>query len=172
MAHPSLIDWLAARPLAGRILVPGCGLGHDVRAIAEGGAEVIGFDLSPTAIAQADRLPKTGKETYRQGDFFAPPDEWTGAFDVLFEHTCFCAIDPGQRDDYVKAATRLLRPGGRLLGIFFLNPGVETGPPFGCTVEELQQRFGGQFHLQCLHPDIPTYPNREGQEVLCLFIRR
>src|SRR5690349_19537326 len=33
-AHPALISFLRRTPVAGRGLVPGCGSGHDVRALA------------------------------------------------------------------------------------------------------------------------------------------
>ena len=35
--HPGLVDFLAENgPLAGEIFVPGCGSGHDVRALSTG----------------------------------------------------------------------------------------------------------------------------------------
>ncbi|MEZ4469768.1 MAG: methyltransferase domain-containing protein [bacterium] len=36
-----------------RVLVPGCGRGHDVEALARAGLQVTGLDLSPTALALA-----------------------------------------------------------------------------------------------------------------------
>ena len=33
----------------------------------------------------------------------------------MVEHTCFCAIEPGQRGAYRAAVARLLKPGGRLV---------------------------------------------------------
>ena len=36
VAHPAVVRWLAEHPgrMTGAVLVPGCGLGHDARAIA------------------------------------------------------------------------------------------------------------------------------------------
>ena len=31
---PGLVDFLTSEPVRGRVLVPGCGLGYDVRALA------------------------------------------------------------------------------------------------------------------------------------------
>ena len=49
---PGLVDFLAAHSKLkrGKILVPGCGTGHDVRAWAKAGFEVTGYDLAPSAI--------------------------------------------------------------------------------------------------------------------------
>ena len=53
---PGLIDYLAEHPVHGRGLVPGCGTGHDVRALAQTAHQVIGIDVAPSAIAAAQRF--------------------------------------------------------------------------------------------------------------------
>ena len=52
-ASPPLLE-LLERPVdwgAGPVLVPGCGFGHDVRALGVLGIPVVGLDLAPTAVA-------------------------------------------------------------------------------------------------------------------------
>ncbi len=174
---PPLLEWLSAkdRHLTGEILVPGCGLGHDVRAIAEAHptARVIGMDIAPVAVELARKVPGSGNESYLLADLFALPAELRGRFDWIFEHTCFCAIDPARRSDYVAAVADALRPGGRLLAIFYLDPWdrgetrpPDGGPPFGVTVEALDTFFAPHFRL--LEEQRPTraYPGREGRELL------
>ncbi len=103
---PPLLEWIAHRgPLRGNILVPGCGSGHDVRAIASASqaAQVVGLDIAPSALDQARRFPVAGQETYLLADLFDLPAVLIGRFEWVFEHTCFCAIDPQQRPDYVWA---------------------------------------------------------------------
>jgi SAM-dependent methyltransferase len=153
------------------VLVPGCGSGHDVRAISSKGAEVTGLDLSETALRFARDFPRAGSEIYEQGDLFALPKEWDAQLDWVFEHTCFCAIPPERRADYVRAVSRVLKPGGHYLAIFFLDPGVEQGPPHGSTREEITALFDPDFEL--LEEWIPekTFAGREGQE-LCQLRRR
>jgi SAM-dependent methyltransferase len=171
-AHPVLRDMIAHGALSGRILVPGCGAGHDVRALAELGMEVVGLDVAPLAIEAARRFPRSGAEQYEPGDFFALRPELREAFDGIFEHTCFCAIDPSRRADYVEAAATALRPGGRLLAVFFMKPdNGGQGPPFGCTAGEIDGLFDGRFRLLEEHDEIPTYPEREGRELLRLYER-
>jgi len=171
-AAPPLTDFLARHPISGRVLVPGCGPGHDVRAISSQGAEVTGLDLSETALRFARDFPTAGSEIYEQGDLFALPKEWEGRFDWVFEHTCFCAIPPERRADYVSAVSRVLKPGGHYLAIFFLVPGVEQGPPHGATREEIEHLFKGSFEL--IEEWLPSsaFEGREGQEICQLRRRR
>jgi methyl halide transferase len=177
---PPLVEWLERRgPLQGKILVPGCGSGHDVRAIAAASqtAQVIGLDIAPSALEQAHRYALAGAESYQLANLFELPAELIGRFDWVFEHTCFCTIDPRQRPEYVRAVTRALRPEGSLLAIFFLNPWdpgetpEEGGPPFGITRDELDQLFITHFELvEELHPSA-AYPGREGREIIRLLSR-
>ena len=171
-AHPVLRDMLVHGALRGRILVPGCGTGHDVRELARLGLSVTGLDIAPLALERAREHDKVSDETYELGDFFALPPGAQGSFDGLFEHTCFCAIDPARRADYVRAAAAALKPGGRLLAVFFTDPDNDgEGPPHGCTREELDGLFGRDFRLLEEHREIPTFPERHGQELLRLYQR-
>ncbi|MBU3665368.1 MAG: methyltransferase domain-containing protein [Chthoniobacterales bacterium] len=172
VAHPVLGGMLARGVLDGRVLVPGCGTGHDVRELSRFGLAPVGLDVAPLAIERARAHAPAGEESYQLGDLFDPHDEWLGAFDGVFEHTCFCAIDPARRADYVRAVSSVLKPGGRLLAVFYADPdnGGE-GPPFGCTRGELDALFGENFRLLEEHFEIPTYPEREGRELLRLYER-
>jgi len=170
MPHPALVAWLKQNSLPGLGLVPGCGSGHDVRAFAAKGGEVIGFDLSSSAVERAQKYPPVGLERYRAGDLFAPPAEWREGFDWIFEHTCFCAIDPSLRVNYAKSMDFLLRPGGQFLAIFYLDPGNDgDGPPYGCLTEELEALFGEKLELLQEIANLPTYPGRENREILRLY---
>ena len=171
-AAPPLTAFLARHPVRGAVLVPGCGPGHDVRALAsQSECVVTGLDLSATALRIARSLPPVGTERYVEGDLFALPREWDAHFDWLVEHTCFCAIPPTRRADYVQAISRILKPGGHFLAIFFLDPGVEQGPPHGATREEIAGLFDPDFEL--IEEWIPSdvFPGREGGEI-CQLRRR
>jgi hypothetical protein len=91
-------------------------------------------------------------------------------FDWLFEHTLFCAIDPEDRDLYVAAAARWVRPGGYYLAVNYLIPDKD-GPPFGTTREEIVERFSAHFKLR--QDWVPrSYPNRKGLERMFWWTRR
>jgi SAM-dependent methyltransferase len=164
---PGLVDFLAAKPVCGRVLVPGCGFGHDVRALAATADEVVGLDIAKLAIEGAQRFPKVGPERYFLGNLFDLPPDLRGAFDWVFEHTCFCAIDPSQRPAYVHAVASALKPGGQLLAIFYLDPGNDSpdeGPPFEVSVAELDRLFLPRFTLAREWLPQRAYPGREGRE--------
>lgn len=167
---PPLVSFLQNRQIPGDVLVPGCGSGHDVREIARQGANVTGIDFAPAAIAAAQEFPRAGMETYVQGDFLNLPPEFEGCFDWIFEHTCFCAIDPSRRDDYVKSCVQALRPGGRLLAVFYLDTGdpPHVGPPFSAHRQEILSRFGSWFEVEFAAVPESAYPGREGREWLWL----
>jgi methyl halide transferase len=172
---PGLLDFLAEHPVSGRVLVPGCGLGHDVRALAAGGAEVLGIDIAPSAVEAARRIPLAGREQYEVTDLFALPPHLRGAFDWAWEHTCFCAIDPAMRPAYVEAVADALAPGGHLLAVFYLDPGndhPEEGPPFEVSIAELDRLFLPRFTLVREWLPARAYPGREGREWMRLLARR
>ena len=172
---PGLVDFLAGERLAGPALVPGCGAGHDARAIAAGGAEVAGIDIAPSAIAMAESFPRVGRERYELADLFALPAHLHGAFAWVWEHTCFCAIDPARRAEYVAAVHGALRAGGHLLAIYYLDPGQdspEDGPPFEVSIAELDRLFSPRFELVREWLPERAYPGREGREWMRVLRRR
>jgi SAM-dependent methyltransferase len=172
---PGLVAFLAEQPVNGRVLVPGCGLGHDVRALAAGGAEVIGIDIAPSAVGAARKFPPAGGERYEHADLFALPPHLRGSFDWVWEHTCFCAIDPAMRAAYVEAVAGALRAGGHLLAAFYLDPGndhPDEGPPFEVSIAELDRLFLPRFTLVREWLPVRAYPGREGREWMRLIAVR
>jgi SAM-dependent methyltransferase len=159
----------------GTVLVPGCGTGHDVRALASAGVTAHGLDLAPLAIAACESHPKAGNETYGLGDFLDPAWRVGKSFSAVWEHTCFCAIHPSLRPDYAAACSELIFPGGRLIGVFFLtpnDPGEENeGPPYNSSIAEIDSRFAPWFVRE--HGWVPqtAYPGREGKEWLAVYRR-
>ena len=177
---PPLVNYLQKHRLSGRALVPGCGRGHEVRALLEfSDCTVTGLDLSEAAIraaqisteewiasAEYNSESELSRYQYLEGDFFKLPAELTGTFDWIIEHTCFCAIEPKDRPTYVKAAAQALIAGGRLFGIFYIDPEREVGPPFGVTPDDITKLFGSSFVLEEEWVPAEAFPGRENRELV------
>ncbi len=168
-----MIAKLGPEVFGGEVLVPGCGLGHDVRVIASLGFPVLGLDLSETAVQRASEIPQVTDERYELGDFLDPAWCATRRFSAIWEHTCFCAIEPGLRDAYAASAAAVLEPGGTLAGVFYLaphDPGEDhEGPPFETSAAELDQRFGTAFERVAGWVPENAYPGREGREWIAVY---
>ena len=97
-----------------------------------------------------------------------------GPFDWIFEHTCFCAIRPDRRADYVGEAAAALKTGGFLLAVFFMDPenSDPNSPPFASSSTELDGLFLPAFQKIDFQTDIPTYAGREQLEHLVVFQKR
>lgn len=157
-------------PPAGKIAVLGCGRGYDTMLFAQHGFEAVGFDFAKSAIADATALAEAGGSSakFLQRDIFELPAEFPHEFDYVLEHTCFCAIDPSQREAYVKLVGDILRSHGKLIGLFWAHTRA-GGPPFGTTTDEIQQLFATDFQILSLELVSNSVPERQGEEYLGLF---
>lgn len=129
-----------------RIAVLGAGGGHDAAYWAELGHKVTAFDISEVAIAKAkSNYPHyADRIEWIQADIFKLPKFYHKSFDVVFEHTFFCAINPSRRADAIRVYSWLLSDLGFLIGIFMIKD-VSKGPPFGSTEWEVAKRLEKTF---------------------------
>jgi SAM-dependent methyltransferase len=144
--HPAL-DWTVPRLKLSKskVLVPGCGKGHDVNRWSELGHNVLGLDFSENAVQEARKIYP--KREFECADFFNFADKNRESYDLVFEHTLFCALEPSVREKLVKAWHKSLRPTGHLLGVF-LVASKRHGPPFGITEWELEQLLEKNFKIE------------------------
>jgi SAM-dependent methyltransferase len=161
-AAPPLRAFLETHPIRGRVLVPGCGLGHDVRLLAQQGASVVGLDIVPKAVRKAQAVASVGDERFEVADFLNLAEHYYGQFDVVVEHTCLCALDPTQREAYVRAVLQALKPGGHYLAVFFreVKDYRKGGPPHPITADQIEALFSNDFDT--LESSVPqqSYPCR------------
>lgn len=147
-----------------QILVVGAGRGHEALLLAKlaqpVGAQVVAIDIAPTAIKTTQHAAEqAGMGPTLQAhvlDLFLRSDDGplaAASYDLIVEHCCFCAIEPSRRDEYVAQIARLLRPGGRFIGLFYCHsyPG---GPPFGASIEELTARLSPTLAID--HEEVPA----------------
>jgi cyclopropane fatty-acyl-phospholipid synthase-like methyltransferase len=158
-AHRALVD-------GKRVLVVGCGRGHDARMLVRAGGHVTAIDFAQDAVDEARRIAQAEGVALdvQQADLF----ELRGQYDLVVEHTCFCAIDPTRRAEYVDTVARLVAPGGALLALFYAH-NREGGPPFGTTDAELDQLFLTKFSVEHRETPPDSLERRSGDERLLLL---
>lgn len=143
-ASPTLLRWLATGELRPcRILVPGCGRGHEVIALAQAGFDVTGVDFAPAAITAVQS--RLGGEALTaeilQSDLFTyRPDE---PFEAIYEQTCLCALPPQRWAEYEQRLAAWLGPGGCLFAAFMQTDSAD-GPPFACRPEAMRELFAAE----------------------------
>ncbi|MGQ9897545.1 MAG: methyltransferase domain-containing protein [Acidobacteriota bacterium] len=138
---PALAHWLENGALTPcRILIPGCGLGHEVMALARRGFEVWGVDIALTPVQKLrEKLAAEGLTAHLvQGDV----RDWQPGqpFDAIYEQTCLCALSPTDWPRYEAQLYCWLRPGGLLFALLMQTAQV-GGPPYHCGLEEMQVLF-------------------------------
>ncbi|MFZ3231751.1 MAG: methyltransferase domain-containing protein [Pseudobdellovibrio sp.] len=166
---PVIVDMLPRLKLPkSRILVLGCGEGHDAAIFAEAGHLVTAVDFSKEGI-------KRGKEKYghisnlffHELNIFDIPTDWNHSFDLVVEHTCFCAIRPDQRNEMVRLWRRMLHEQGQLLAIFYVME-KRSGPPYGITEWETRKHLEKYFHFLFWSRWRQSVPSRQGRELFVL----
>ena len=117
-------------------LVPGCGRGYAVQALYKAGFDATGLDISPTATKAANAFLAEGDDASTfdaskcrvvAADFF----EHDAAYDLVYDCTFLCALEPPQRVAWAKQCKKLLKPDGELVTLIFpvVEPAYTGGPP-------------------------------------------
>jgi ubiquinone/menaquinone biosynthesis C-methylase UbiE len=113
--YPGLVSALAGLAGRGRALIVGCGLGDDAEHVASLGLTTVAFDVSPTAIATAQRrFPRSAVE-YVTADLLSPPRIWAGAFDLVVEAFTLQVLTGAARRTAIARLASMVAPGGRLV---------------------------------------------------------
>ncbi|HLS57389.1 MAG TPA: methyltransferase domain-containing protein [Zeimonas sp.] len=177
--HPALAPLVAsgALPAGARVLVPGCGAGHEVLALAASGLRPVGVDYAPAAVEFARaRLAQVGLAAeVVQADLL----EWMPSvpFDAIWDQACLCALHP---DHWIAYAARLaawLRPGGTLalLAVQVEREGRREGriegPPYHCDVNAVRALFSGE-RWQWPRPPYPRHTHPAGFAELQVVLTR
>lgn len=152
-----------------RILIPGGGSGYEAEYLVENGfTSVTVVDLAPSPLALLrQRVGQTGALRLVEGDFFSHE----GPYDLVLEQTFFCAIDPALRLGYVRHVHKLLKSGGKLVGLLFDANFEKSGPPFGGSANEYRRLFEPYFHLDVLETATNSVKPRAGRELFIKFFK-
>lgn len=178
-SNPQLLDWLTqAQVQAGeRVLVPGCGHGWEVAALAQHGALVTAIDYAPAAIAHCGTLlQQLGLQAnLAEADVL----KWAPAqpLDAIYEQACLCALHPDHWVAYAAQLHAWLRPGGKLLVLFAqaAKPGAAQGfiegPPYHCDIQAMRALFTSA-HWDWPKPPYARVSHDNGMAELALILTR
>jgi len=141
MVSPALERWFEDGTLSPcRILVPGCGRGHEVPRLAALGFDVTAIDIAPSAVDHVTQVlsERALSAEVVLGDVldFEP----TEPFDAIYEQTCLCALAPEQWPAYEARLNRWLKPGGTLAALF-MQTEKAGGPPYHCDLSIMRKLF-------------------------------
>lgn len=173
VAPPFVRLWEDGRVPKGRMIVPGCGQGHEVKFFAQNGMQVTAVDIAPGAVERLRHHLKNAGVSARvlHDDFFSLNSEHDAFYDVFLEQTFFCAIHPILRATYVNVAHRILKPDGLLIGLFY-ETGERGGPPFNTTADDILHHFSGRFSIRHLEKCDHSIEKRQGKEWLAILQRQ
>ncbi len=163
-------DQLESKDLS--ILIPGAGHGYEAEYLwQQGHRDLTVLDIAPLPLKRLrERLPEDFPgDRLVEEDFF---QFHGGPFDLILEHTFFCALPPAQRPAYVQKMARLLRPGATLAGLLFDFPLTADGPPFGGSREEYAALFRDAFDQRVLERARNSIPTRAGRELFFIFEKK
>ncbi len=157
-----LIDQVDDKDL--RILVPGAGNGYEVAYLYnQGFVHTFMLDWASAPLESfINKYKYFPKDQLLCRDFF----DLKGRFDLIFEQTFFCALQPEYRPQYVKKMQSLLSKDGVLTGVLFNKPLFSDRPPFGGDEEQYRALFSEHFDIERLEPCVISEPDRQGSELI------
>lgn len=131
----------------GTCYVPGAGRAYDAFALANGNRKVTALDLAKTACLKAQEWLETKAQESEEcaatvsrinvlaGDFFTDSRMVPGSFDMAWDCTFLCALDPSVREAWATRHSALIKSGGELVTLVFpIAPTKLDGPPFHIDV--------------------------------------
>jgi thiopurine S-methyltransferase len=92
--------------------------------------------------------------TVLEADFFALDIEALGQMDRVWDRDAFGAVDPAQREEYVRRIRALTRAGGQImLNVFTFDQTRYAGPPYPVADVDVKGLFAGARKIQLLRRD-------------------
>jgi len=164
------IDQLDNKDL--RILIPGAGNAYEAEYLHnQGFSQVHILDISKSPLDNFKRrVVDFPNEHLVQANFF----EFEAQYDLIIEQTFFCSFEPTpeNRSRYAEQMSHLLKPGGKLVGLWFRHPLVHNGKrPFGGTKEEYLSYLTPHFEVMVFEDCYNSIEPRAGKELFGVFVK-
>jgi len=149
------------------ILIPGAGNAYEAEYLwSLGFKNIFVLDISGEPLESfSKRCPSFPKSQLIQSNFF----EHQATYDLILEQTFFCSFPPTKenRQKYAQKTFELLKPNGRLVGVWFDMPltGGMVKRPFGGSVEEYLTYFEPYFKSISFERCYNSIKPRSGSEL-------
>lgn len=136
-------------------LIPGCGIGYEVKYLVERGWDVQAIDFAPAAVDKAQLFLGPLAHHVKQADFFNFQPQTS--INCIYERAFFCALPLHLRASIVERWAQLLPKNGLLIGYFYLENnslselGEIKGPPYLTSRTQLSLLLDKHFECVEMH---------------------
>jgi len=180
--EPALVHFLAKnttfvpelqKTKSARVLVPGCGRGYALETFSStffDSENIVGLEVSETArnACEAYQSENKSKAKCVVEDFFTHDDK----YDVIYDCTFLCAIQPTQRHVWAEQMRNLTKKGSRVISLVFPLGDFKGGPPFALSPELVKSLLQNDFDVEELIQVPEDMWARGRPEYLYAFIRK
>jgi SAM-dependent methyltransferase len=155
--QPELAELMRAGKIRSDVLDAGCGYAELSLALAADGYTVVGIDLTPTAVAAANRAAQQrnlSKASFVQADItsFAGYD---GRFNTIIDSTLFHSLPVEGRDGYLSSVHRAAAPAAVYYILVFAKGAFPVEMDFGpntVTEDELRAAVSKYWEIDEIRP--------------------
>jgi SAM-dependent methyltransferase len=166
--QPELAALIAAGKVRSDVLDAGCGYAELALALAADGYTVVGVDLTPTAIAAADKAARQrglSNASFVQADITSFTG-YDGRFATVMDSTLFHSLPVEGRDGYLRSVHRASAPGARYYVLVFAKgafPAEWETKPNEVDADELRAAVSTYWDVDevrpaFIHANVPGVP--------------
>lgn len=142
--------------------MPLCGKTLDIPWLLSNGYRVAGAELSKIAIEQLfiglgvePQILQVGEIDHYSaqnidvfvGDIFHLSSQMLGLVDAIYDRAALVALPKAMRDRYTAHLMEITDQAPQLLICYEYDQNLMEGPPFSISHEEVNQHYGGRYHL-------------------------
>jgi SAM-dependent methyltransferase len=174
--QPELAALWRAGKFRSDVLDAGCGYAELSLALAADGYTVVGIDLTPTAIAAADRAAQErglSNASYGQADITSFTG-YDGRFSTIIDSTLFHSLPVEGRDGYLRSVHRSAAPGAVYFVLVFAKGAfpadLQGGKPNEVDEDELRAAVSKYWEIDeirpaAIHVNVPQMPGMPALEL-------
>jgi len=153
-----------------KILIPGAGNSYEAEYLHKQGftnVDVIDIAIQPLKNLK-NRVASFPENSLIETDFFKHHKK----YNLIVEHTFFCALHPEIRSKYVDKMADLLEEKGKLIGLLFDFELTKKGPPFGGSLDAYIKLFSKKFNIITIDKCYNSIKPRFGRELFFIFEKK